>query len=87
MSNAEIQNRRGTWLLREDILQQMRGLSIVKVKIYDLAGITVFSTELKQIGEDKSTSALRSSAGGRAQSDGHSRRGGNRRAARCAAID
>jgi diguanylate cyclase (GGDEF)-like protein len=32
----------------------MQGLPVVKVKIYDLNGRTVFSTDLNQIGEDKS---------------------------------
>jgi diguanylate cyclase (GGDEF)-like protein len=41
-------------LLRADVLQQMKGLTVVKVKIYDLHGLTVFSTDEKQIGEDKS---------------------------------
>lgn len=40
--------------LRADVLRQMQGLSVVKIKIYDLAGMTVFSTDAKQIGEDKS---------------------------------
>jgi len=40
--------------LRADLLRQMKGLSVVKVKIYDLGGLTVFSTDAKQIGEDKS---------------------------------
>ena len=31
--------------LREDTIQQMRGLAVFKVKIYDLAGLTAFSTE------------------------------------------
>jgi diguanylate cyclase (GGDEF)-like protein len=31
------------------------GLNVVKVKIYDLHGLTVFSTDPTQIGEDKST--------------------------------
>jgi hypothetical protein len=30
------------------------GLNVVKVKIYDLHGLTIFSTDRRQIGEDKS---------------------------------
>ncbi|MCB0094526.1 MAG: sensor histidine kinase [Caldilineaceae bacterium] len=43
--------------LRASIFAQMQGLSIVKVKIYDLDGRAVFSTQLDQIGEDKSDNA------------------------------
>lgn len=43
--------------LRTDVLQQMRGLSVIKVKIYDLNGLTVFSTDALQIGADKSSNA------------------------------
>jgi two-component system, NtrC family, sensor kinase len=32
----------------------MRGNSVVKIKIYDLQGITLYSTDLAQIGEDRS---------------------------------
>jgi diguanylate cyclase (GGDEF)-like protein len=39
--------------IRADVLRQMQGLSVVKVKIYDLHGMTVFSTDERQIGEDK----------------------------------
>lgn len=41
--------------IRADVLEKMRGLQIVKVKIYNLDGLTVFSTDEQQIGEDKST--------------------------------
>ncbi len=37
--------------------EQVAGLSVAKVKVYDLNGRTVFSTEAKQIGEDKSGNA------------------------------
>jgi diguanylate cyclase (GGDEF)-like protein len=43
--------------LRGDVVRQMKGLNVVKVKIYDLDGLTVFSTDAKQIGEDKSKNA------------------------------
>jgi diguanylate cyclase (GGDEF)-like protein len=39
--------------LRADVLSKMAGLQIAKVKIYSLDGLTVFSTEERQIGEDK----------------------------------
>lgn len=39
--------------LREDVLQKIRGLRVVKVKIYDKSGLTVYSTEPRQIGENK----------------------------------
>ena len=40
--------------IRTDVLQKMTGLSVVKVKIFNLNGLTVFSTDPKQIGKDKS---------------------------------
>lgn len=40
--------------LRDDVLREVKGLSVVKVKIYDVNGLTVFSTDENQIGEDKS---------------------------------
>lgn len=40
--------------LRRDVLAQMDGLSIIKIKVYNLDGLTVFSTEAAQIGQDKS---------------------------------
>ena len=45
--------------LRKDILnnainRQVRGLRIVKVKVYNLQGTTIFSTDYVQIGQDKS---------------------------------
>ncbi len=40
--------------LRAEVLRTMGGLPIAKVKIYNLDGLTVFSTDERQIGEDKS---------------------------------
>lgn len=40
--------------LDREVRQHMRGLQVAKVKIYDLRGITVYSTDPKQVGEDKS---------------------------------
>jgi signal transduction histidine kinase len=40
---------------RAAVLGDLRGLDIVKVKVYDQSGLTVFSTDPKQIGENKST--------------------------------
>ena len=40
--------------LSQNVLAQMAGLSVVKVKIYNTQGTTVYSTEPAQIGEDKS---------------------------------
>ena len=40
-------------MLEAEIRQQMQGLQVVKVKVYTLGGLTVFSTEARQIGEDK----------------------------------
>lgn len=41
--------------LRADVIAKMKGLQVVKIKIYNLDGLTVFSTDESQIGEDKST--------------------------------
>ncbi|HEX6320133.1 MAG TPA: diguanylate cyclase, partial [Burkholderiales bacterium] len=40
--------------LGRDLEALARDLNVVKVKIYDLRGLTVFSTDPRQIGEDKS---------------------------------
>lgn len=39
------------------VREAMQGSTIFKIKVYDLNGITVYSTELAQVGEDKSGSA------------------------------
>jgi len=57
LAKAELAQRPEIVPLREDVLRQMRGLNVVKVKIYNLDGLTVFSTDPKQIGEDKRTNS------------------------------
>ncbi len=42
-----------TQAIRRKVLTHMRDLSIVKIKIYDLDGLTVFSTNPQHIGADK----------------------------------
>ena len=41
---------------RRDVDRYVRGVPVLKVKIFNLAGQTVFSTEASQIGEDRSAS-------------------------------
>lgn len=43
--------------LHRKVLALMRGSTTFKVKVYDMKGMTVYSTELAQIGEDKSANA------------------------------
>ncbi len=57
LSADEIRAHPETARLRQALLEQNRGLSVIKVKIYDLQGMTVFSTQESQIGEDKSQNA------------------------------
>lgn len=52
--------------LRAEVLARMGGLHIAKVKVYNLAGITVFSTDPRQVGEDKGQND-----GFRSARDGH----------------
>jgi diguanylate cyclase (GGDEF)-like protein len=47
-------NKPETQALRDAVLNQMQNLDVVKVKIYNLEGTTVFSTDPQQIGQDKS---------------------------------
>jgi len=51
---GELASRKEIRALERDLRLLMQGLSVVKVKIYDANGLTVFSTDPRQIGEDKS---------------------------------
>ncbi len=53
MSAAALQATPEIPLLKQHVLSLMRDTDVVKIKIYNLDGITVFSTDSKQIGEDK----------------------------------
>ena len=52
--------------LDQAVRQMMHGLPILKIKIYDLAGVTVYSSDPAQIGEDKATNRgfLKARSGG-----------------------
>ena len=70
MPAGELARHPGLPGLRSAILTHMRQVPVVKVKVYDLAGRTVFSTEAKQIGEDKRSNAgFQSAAAGRTASE------------------
>jgi len=43
--------------LHQSVAKSVAGLSVLKVKLYDLKGKTVYSSDPKQIGEDKSNNA------------------------------
>ncbi len=55
LSSDELRAHHKVAELQEAVLAQMKGLSVVKVKVYNLEGLTVFSTDPSQIGGDKST--------------------------------
>jgi len=40
--------------IQADVREKMKGLQIAKIKIYNLDGMTIFSTDESQVGEDKS---------------------------------
>ncbi len=56
LDDKELAQDSHIYQLHESILTHIKGSSVIKVKIFDLGGRTVFSTHLSQIGEDKSQS-------------------------------
>jgi signal transduction histidine kinase len=73
LSSEVLQAHPETTRLHQAILTVMQGLSVVKVKVYNLDGVTIFSTEASQIGEDKRTNPgfLAAKAGAVTSSIGH----------------
>ena len=57
LPNERLQEHPDREVLARDLATHLRGLSVAKVKVYDMSGRTVFSTDPKQIGEDKSGNA------------------------------
>lgn len=70
LPNGELAGRPEVKRLGDDLRKLAAGTNVVKVKIYDTRGVTVFSTDARQIGEDKSANpGVRSALAGRAASD------------------
>jgi diguanylate cyclase (GGDEF)-like protein len=53
LERATLAGRPELAALDRDLRQLSTGLAVVKVKIYDLHGLTVYSTDARQVGEDK----------------------------------
>ncbi|MEM9905132.1 MAG: hypothetical protein AAF921_08945 [Cyanobacteria bacterium P01_D01_bin.44] len=56
ISDEGLRSQPMTEQLHRDVLNQLEGLPVAKVKFFDLQGRTVFSTDPSQIGADKSQS-------------------------------
>ena len=59
MSGDELRADPETARLQEAVLALMDNLSVIKVKVYDLEGLTVFSTEAEQMGDEKRLEQLK----------------------------
>ena len=57
LTDDAVREHPATGKLRDALGQALKGLSVLKIKIYDLDGRTLFSSEAKQIGENKSKNA------------------------------
>ena len=55
LSSEALRAHPETTRLHQAVLTVMQGLSVVKVKVYNLEGVTIFSTEASQIGADNRT--------------------------------
>lgn len=65
LDSAELRNSPALLELDAALRQQMTGLNIVRVKIYELSGRTLYSSQLDQIGENQAQNAgLQAAAGG-----------------------
>ncbi|MCX8520824.1 MAG: EAL domain-containing protein [Rhodoferax sp.] len=69
LTPAQLQQRSAVAQFRADVLQQVKGLSVVRIKVYDLRGMTVFSNDIRQVGEDRmEDDGVRSAIAGRTSS-------------------
>lgn len=57
LDNDALKSHSAIARLHQAVVEELAGTRVLKIKIYDLGGRTVFSTEAKQIGEDKSKNA------------------------------
>ena len=57
LEDDELRAHEETIKLHKTVIGRMNAVSVVKIKIYNLAGRTVFSTDAKQIGENKAGNA------------------------------
>lgn len=53
LTGDEIRAHPKTWFLNKYINDQIKDLDVIKIKIYNLDGLTIFSSDFKQIGNSK----------------------------------